>query len=515
MNEDPQQQREQFLIRAGRWAGVGLAAAGVLAVVVLGAVSLPGSVRSAAIQQLARGGVVLPVAGGGGRLALCLGQVETDCQTASSGIWRRADDVAVRVELALLLTGASQISVFSAIDSQPHLQPVMAALAGSRHKARDAANLEARFGTKVDTRTAGEVIADLRTGGADAIPIVTPSNHLFVTQPDGRVTSAVQIDGRDVMPLASVSDHATLLCNESGQWVRYQSDSRGFNNPADAWHSPQLDIAALGDSFTHGYCVPRESNFVDLIRQHDPATLNLGIAGDGPLLMLATLEEYLPRLAPRTVLWFYYEGNDLTDLQTERLSPLLRSYLTEGFTQPDLARQVDIDRAILAQVPTLMSRERDNSTSRWWNTLLYGGVAFAKLTAIRERVAPLGASNPQAAALAADFAGPNLVVFRDILNRARTRVAGWDGQLYFVYLPEWSRYTKYRSWGKDHRDEVLALVRTLDIPVIDVDPVFQAHGDPLALFPFRGVGHYTDTGHRLVAEAVLRQLASSGRRASQ
>jgi hypothetical protein len=414
------------------------------------------------------------------------------------------------VELALVLVGTSQISVFSAIDSQPHLQPVMAALAGSRRKARDAADLEARFGTAIDSRTAGEVIADLRKDGLDAIPIVTPSNHLFVSQPDGRITSAVEIDGREVMPLASVSGHDTLLCNESGQWVRYQSDSRGFNNPAGAWRLPRLEIAALGDSFTHGYCVPTGKNFVDLIRRHAPATLNLGIAGDGPLLMLATLEEYLPRLAPRTVLWFYYEGNDLTDLQTERLSPLLRNYLTDGFTQPDLARQSELDRAILTRVPTLLARQRDDEDSRWWNALLYGGVAFAKLTAIRGRLAPLGESDPQAAALAADFAGPNMAVFRDILQRARTRVAGWNGQLYFVYLPEWSRYTKYRSWGKDQRDEVLTLVRSLDIPIIDIDPVFQEHGDPLALFPFRGVGHYTDVGHRLVADAVLRQLAATG-----
>jgi hypothetical protein len=515
MDDDPQQLREQFIIRAGRWAGAWLAATGVLALAVFVRFLYQGLSGQRRVHTwLEIGGYyLLPAAVAALLLAAVRLEPMARLRLLVSGVALMVS--LYGVELALVLTGASQISVFSAIDSQPHLQPVMAALAGSRRKARDAADLEARFGTTIDSRTAGEVIADLRKDGLDAIPIVTPSNHLFVTQPDGRVTSALQIDGREVMPLAGVSGHTTLLCNESGQWVRYESDSHGFNNPEDVWRSPHLDIAALGDSFTHGYCVPGDSNFVDRIRQHAPATLNLGIAGDGPLLMLATLEEYLPRLAPATVLWFYYEGNDLTDLQIERLSPLLRNYLTGEFTQPDLARQRDLDRAILAQVPALMSRDRDNDKSRWWKTLRHGGVAFAKLTAIRERVAPPGESNPQAAALAADFAGPNIAVFRDILQRARSRVAGWNGRLYFVYLPEWSRYTKYRSWGKDRRDEVLALVRGLDIPVIDIDPVFQAHGDPLALFPFRGVGHYTDPGHRLVAEAVLRQLATSGHRASQ
>jgi hypothetical protein len=413
-------------------------------------------------------------------------------------------------EFVLVLSGAARLKVFAVIDGQPQLEPVMAALAASRNKQRDAADLTKRFGLAVDTRTATEVLDDLRREHADAIPIVTPSNHLFITQPDGTIKSAIQIDGREVMPLAAVSGAETLLCNENGPWVRYRSDRHGFNNPDDAWQSPVLDIAALGDSFTHGYCVSRDRNFVDLIRQRDAATLNLGMAGDGPLLMLATLEEYLPRLKPKTVLWFYYEGNDLTDLQTERLSPLLERYLSGVFTQPDLGRQSDIDRAIEAEMPRLMARQREDVKNKSWRTLVYSVVAFVKLTSLRDKLAPLGGSDPQTVERAADFAGRNHEVFRDILRQAQARVGTWGGQLHFVYLPEWSRYNSYRSWGKDQRDDVLALVRGLGMPIIDIDPVFQAHGDPLSLFPFRGVGHYTEAGHRLVAEEVIRHLSSTG-----
>ncbi len=301
----------------------------------------------------------------------------------------------------------------------------------------------------------------MHANGIDATPIVTPSNHLFLTQSDGSIKSAIQIDGREVMPLAGVSGAATLLCNENGQWVRYRSDRRGFNNPEEAWPQvPPLDIAALGDSFAHGYCVPRDRNFVDLIRQRRAATLNLGMAGDGPLLMLATLEEYVRPLRPQVVLWCYYEGNDLTDLQIERRSALLTNYLREGFSQPDLTRQADIDRAILAEIPRLVALERDNAKRKSQTAALADvAVAVAKLTAIRQRLAPVAATDPQAVAMAADFEGPNIQAFRDILSQARMRVAAWQGQLYFVYLPEWSRYTSYRSWGKDRRDQVLTLVR--------------------------------------------------------
>jgi hypothetical protein len=507
--------REQLLARAGRLAGVCLASGAALAFLVFLRFlyhGLSGQRRFSTwpdilLYYLLPAGVAVLLC-----TSLRLGPVpklrllmSTVAFTASM----------YGLELLLAVSGAGQTRLFSAIDGQPQLEPVMAALADSRDKEKYATALTGRFGSPIDIRSAAEVIADLRKDGVDAVPIITPSNHLFVAQSDGSIKSAVQIDGREVMPLASVSGEATLLCNENGQWIRYQSDSRGFNNPEGAWRFSQLDVAALGDSFTHGYCVPSDKNYVDLIRKRDAATLNLGIAGDGPLLMLATLEEYLPLLRPKIVLWFYYEGNDLTDLQTEKRSALLRSYLRDDFSQADLARQSEIDRAILAEMPRLSALERDRVNRKSRQQLIYGIVAFIKLTAIRGRLAPLGNTDPQALEMAADFEGPNIEVFRDIVSRAKSRVEKWNGQLYFVYLPEWSRYTSYRSWGKDKRGDVLTLVRSLGVPLIDIDPVFHAHGDPLALFPFRGVGHYNETGHRLVAQEVLRHIPFGVGKASQ
>ena len=54
---------------------------------------------------------------------------------------------------------------------------------------------------------------------------------------------------------------------------------------------------------------------------------------------------------------------------------------------------------------------------------------------------------------------------------------------------------------------MLKVVNGLGIPVIDLEPRFQAESDPLSLFPFRKFGHYNERGNKLVAEAVLRTLA--------
>ncbi len=105
----------------------------------------------------------------------------------------------------------------------------------------------------------------------------------------------------------------------------------------------------------------------------------------------------------------------------------------------------------------------------------------------------------------------------EILSQANAFVGAWGGRLYFVYLPAWARYANPASVNKysDHvlylaslrtRDRVLAFVRGLGLPIIDIHDVFQAHSDPLALFPFHQRLHYNEEGNHLIAEEVLRAI---------
>ncbi|MEO8256930.1 MAG: SGNH/GDSL hydrolase family protein [Acidobacteriota bacterium] len=381
---------------------------------------------------------------------------------------------------------------------------VMSLLIESKDKQRQAAALSKQWGVAIDARTADETLADVQRTAADAIPIMTASNHLFVSQDDGSLKSAISVDGREVMPLAGVANRVTLLCNENGQWIDYRSDQRGFNNPPEVWGAEALEMAVVGDSFTHGYCVPGDKSFAALIRQRHPATLNLGIAGDGPLLMLATLKEYLPALRPKTVLWFYYEGNDLTDLQVELKSPLLRNYLKNDFTQSLLARQRDIDRAMVGEIPRLKAQEQDNRKRSEENTAENRVGEFMRFAKLRERLGMVGGREIVDSGASAEA---NLAIFRNIVLLANREVAGWGGRLVFVYLPSWSRYTNVHAPEEAARQDVTTLVHDLGIPFLDITDAFQAHGDPLSLFPFRRPGHYNEMGHRLVAAEVLKTLA--------
>ncbi len=363
------------------------------------------------------------------------------------------------------------------------------------------------FGVDVDVRTPVEFIADLRKDGVDAVPIISPSNSLFIEQPDGSVKSAVAIHGTEVIPFGALSNKVTVLCNENGYYVTYPSDQHGFHNPRGIWKSHRMDIVALGDSFAHGYCVPSGKNFIDPIRRRYPATLNLGMAGHGPLLTVATIEEYVAPFKPKTVLWFYYENNDLTDLQTEKRSSLLMRYMKDGFSQNLLARQVEIDKAITDDIPRQTTLENTRRAVRIKNRQNINRklLKVARLASLRDRLGVDRTTREDAERLA-DLENANMELFRDILSKAKTRVGGWNGTLYFVYLPNWGRYAGDLSIGAEQRSKVLKLVRHLGSPVIDLDPAFQAQSDPLSLFPFREYGHYNEKGHQLVAEEVIKIL---------
>jgi hypothetical protein len=74
------------------------------------------------------------------------------------------------------------------------------------------------------------------------------------------------------------------------------------------------------------------------------------MVGNGPLVELATLREFLPPFRPKIVLWVYFEGNDYSELREERKSPLLMRHLSKEFNQSLITRQREVDQALLQHV---------------------------------------------------------------------------------------------------------------------------------------------------------------------
>jgi hypothetical protein len=363
-------------------------------------------------------------------------------------------------------------------------------------------------GLSFDTRSVQGVVSDLRRQGVDAIRSVYPQAQFEKPFAD-LWKSIVRAHGVETLPLSGISNKVTVFCNESGQYVTYTSDEHGFNNPPKLWNA-RIDIVAVGDSYVHGMCVPTTANLVSLIRQRYPGTLNLGMQGDGPLSMLATIKEYAEIVKPQMVLWFYFE-NDFIDLGIERTAPLLMRYLTPGFSQGIFSKQADIDRVLS---DFLARAEERNAARTWWNEISTTVADLISKPGVSENVFKLIELRTRLGLPAGKTTIPPRVdtdedrdLFYQILAEARRSVERWGGHLHFVFLPAWNRYAPGQvTWPG--RDDVLQAAVRAGLPITDLHQAFITQKNPLALFPPAPYpNHYNEAGHRLVAEEVLRAIS--------
>jgi len=362
-----------------------------------------------------------------------------------------------------------------------------------------------------DSRTPLEVVSDLRREGIDA----HASFFGRLAMVDGR--ESLPTGAGDLLPLGGLSNRLIVFCNESGQYEKYQSDEHGFHNPSGIWSSGRAEIIALGDSFTQGTCVGEDEGFVARIRQTHPSTVNLGMSGSGPLFELATLEEYGPVLKPRTVLWFFFEANDYLDLADERTNPLLMKYLRSDFEQHLIDRQPAIDAAWTKEETQLLAafdagrRPRLTAAANWFGDVFIvhrNRTAAARVLRLRE----------VRTRLEARLAKPTgeesqLRLLAEVLARARARTESWGGRLYFVGLPGMEVLMGRSPIREQLYSKALDTARGLGISTVDVREAFRTVPIP-SLFYYPD-SHYSPTGAKLVAHAVLAAMSPYGAQAQK
>jgi lysophospholipase L1-like esterase len=98
--------------------------------------------------------------------------------------------------------------------------------------------------------------------------------------------------------------------------------------------------------------------------------------------------------------------------------------------------------------------------------------------------------------------------FELILTRAKETVNNWDGKLIFLYMPDYQEYVKPFESNLS-KQEVLDIVRRLDIPIIDGNKdIFDMHNTPLSLFPFGLDLHFNKDGYKLLTDGIIENLTN-------
>lgn len=344
-------------------------------------------------------------------------------------------------------------------------------------------------GDPYDTRALYQVIADARAQGRRAYPAASPAYFLA---DDG---STVQVDGEPVLPMGITALADNYYCNETGQYANFATDRFGFRNENVIWDY-DVDIVAVGDSYTMGSCLSDDKSIVGNIRLSGKKILNLGMGGNGPLLDLASLVEYGKVLKPKIVLWNFF-ANDMEDLERDYRNPILKSYLKEGYSQQLMKRAALINPAV------------DKVIEQHWKNVESAGRAqpniqsksffefpnlFQAYRLVRRWLTTRQVEPPK----------PNFNLLMEIIKRADGEAKKIGAKLYFVYIPDCTSDSYGQNvWKADLFNSVLSL----GIPVIDTELGIQdIEKAGQSSYHYCPGSHFSAAGARSAALQILKRL---------
>ena len=357
--------------------------------------------------------------------------------------------------------------------------------------------------------TVEQSILMLRASGIEAYPSVTPHTLLFripkwfgrpVPPPDTNVG----------VPLGGVANAITVYCDEGYGRILYRSDRYGFRNPDSVWDAQTPPLVVVGDSFMQGHCVPTGKDAVSVLRKKWPGAIDLGMAGNGPLTMLAILKEYMKGERTPLVLWVFTESNDIQNLKQERTQPWLMRYLDPHASTNAKAAHVAIDRNLRRWLNRLIEIKADHLPARINHDPELDiqppppdlGERLASFATLRDVRSRLGIHRLK---IAPDL----LALFGRTLREADRFVRAHGGRLVFTTMPSGRRYFGPEAnlgYPRAYGDFILRYVASLGIPTIDAAPAFDSADNIRSLFP-PGGGHLSPKGYRLFATFVAKGLS--------
>ena len=308
----------------------------------------------------------------------------------------------------------------------------------------------------------------------------------------------------ELLPLSGISNATTVLCNESGEYSIYQSDRYGFNNlDINYDNNTKERVMLIGDSFVHGACVDQEDTLSSQLNKVNIPSFSISYGGNGPLLELATLIEYIHVLKPKIVIWFYAE-NDLPNLVIEKKSKFLMQYLRKNnFTQNLSQRQNEIDllwKKILNQnldvVDYLQVTKKKTFLKNFLRKierafLLKPMRDFLKFYYEKELIKHYETVHKD-----------HLHLYSEILTKVKEISKNHNSSLYFVYLPFLSSVVENTRTKK----EIINIVNQLDIQIIDFHEYLKNENKPESFFPLGKHGHYNDRGYKELSNIISSHL---------
>jgi hypothetical protein len=282
-------------------------------------------------------------------------------------------------------------------------------------------------------------------------------------------------------------------------------DHNGFRNEVDL---KKAEMIVIGDSFVEGLTVPTAQLTTSLLEQlQSKVVANLGQSAYGPQQELVVLKRYGLPLQPHTVIWMFFEGNDLEDVITYRNAIHSPLNFWRGFYQRSFTRNAlkEVKRRLFA-------------APRPSGVRLAGVIDTPDGKKVKEYFAYNCPS----------LSGENIGALDETLQTIATAhniCAAKGAQFIFVFVPtkfrvfrdfcQFPQESECRNWVVNDLPERLEKgVRSVsaEIGYLDLTP-FLMQAVKEGEFPYyQDDDHWTPEGHKVAAQAINNYLLSTHNR---
>jgi hypothetical protein len=284
------------------------------------------------------------------------------------------------------------------------------------------------------------------------------------------------------------------------EWdVRY--DHNGFRNPADLIRA---NIVVVGDSIVEGMTVPDAQIATTILQQlQHRSVANLGQPGYGPQQELIVLKRYGLPLMPQTVVWMFFEGNDLSDVEhyddmmRRPKSAFWHNFPERSFTRNAL-RRLPVTRPRGIEVSGILETADGGKTTIYFA----GAAADSALPLDGHRLAALEKT-------------------KLVVETAYKLSAAQSARFIFVFIPDkfrtlhgscrFSGESKCRKWtANDLPARMSTAIGSISprIGYLDLTPSLVKAGKAGAVAYYPDDEHFEPAGHRIAAEAISSYMAS-------
>ena len=332
-------------------------------------------------------------------------------------------------------------------------------------------------------------------------PNITDPELLFVHRPRAHQTGSAQ--GGDI----SIGNQIPSSDLTQFRWdVTY--DHNGFRNVTDL---NSADVVVIGDSFVEGLTVTdAELTTSRLARLQGKVVANLGQSAYGPLQELVVLKRYGLPLQPHSVVWMFFEGNDLGDVidyhRAIRNPPgFWPSFWARSFTRNAL-KEVKRLSSAPTEKPSGVKRSGVLQTSNGNGLTLYFMYQTPPLT--QEN---LGALDETAATI----------------ETAHKLCAAQGARLIFVYVPtkfrvfhsfcRFPQESNCRDWVvSDLPDRLQKAVGSIspEVGYLDLTPALMDAVKAGKIPYYPDDEHWSPEGHKVAAEAINDYVISTQKQSS-